>query len=220
MPDTPSTSTQCVGKIIWVPALVTLAVTLLRLIGELLHWSPTLFNPAPGGGGAIVGISWLPVIFGPYFALRLARTNEGPEGYGKAVGFTVLGLLLAISGMFIGYAPQIKIPGKAFLGNVIMAIGALLPLLGWRSLWKALLAYAYAARIPVAIVMFFAMRGNWGTHYDAVPRGYPASESFWAKYLQLAIAPQLIFWVVFTILVGALLGSLVAAVAHRKKPVP
>ena len=44
-------------KLILVPALITLAVTLLRLTGELLHWSKTLFNPAPGGGGAIVGLS-------------------------------------------------------------------------------------------------------------------------------------------------------------------
>ena len=33
---------------------------------------------------------------------------------------------------------------------------------------RELIAYAFAARIPVLIVMFFAMRGGWGTHYDAV----------------------------------------------------
>jgi hypothetical protein len=46
-----------VGRLILVPAIVTLAITLLRLIGELQGWSPFLFNKAPGGGFALVGIS-------------------------------------------------------------------------------------------------------------------------------------------------------------------
>ena len=35
-------------KIILVPSVITLAVTLLRLTGELMGWSKTLFNPAAG----------------------------------------------------------------------------------------------------------------------------------------------------------------------------
>jgi hypothetical protein len=33
-----------IGKLILVPSVITLAVTLLRLVGELQGWSPTLFN--------------------------------------------------------------------------------------------------------------------------------------------------------------------------------
>jgi hypothetical protein len=44
-------------QIVVVPAIITLAVTLLRLFGELQHWSPNLFNPVAGGGGALIGIS-------------------------------------------------------------------------------------------------------------------------------------------------------------------
>ena len=33
-----------IGKLILVPAVITLVVTLLRLVGELQGWSPTLFN--------------------------------------------------------------------------------------------------------------------------------------------------------------------------------
>ena len=40
------------GQLILVPAVITLAVTLLRLVGELQDWSPALFSKAPGGGGA------------------------------------------------------------------------------------------------------------------------------------------------------------------------
>jgi hypothetical protein len=58
-----------IARLIFVPSAITLAVTLLRLIGELQHWSPVLFNPAPGGGGAIMGITWLVLIFGVYSCL-------------------------------------------------------------------------------------------------------------------------------------------------------
>jgi CHASE2 domain-containing sensor protein len=35
-------------QLILVPAVITLAVTLLRLVGELQNWSPTLFSREPG----------------------------------------------------------------------------------------------------------------------------------------------------------------------------
>ena len=55
------------GRLILVAAVITLAVTLLRLVGELQQWSSALFNREPGGGGAIVGIVWLVPVFGIYF---------------------------------------------------------------------------------------------------------------------------------------------------------
>ena len=38
-------------RLILGPALITLAITLLRLVGELSRWSPSLFNREPGGPG-------------------------------------------------------------------------------------------------------------------------------------------------------------------------
>ena len=57
-----------IGKLILVPAVITLAVTLLRLVGELQGWSPALFNRgdkawSPG----LVGIVWLVPVFGAWF---------------------------------------------------------------------------------------------------------------------------------------------------------
>ena len=66
------------GRLILVPAVVTLVVTLLRLVGELQNWSPALFSRAPGGGGSLVGISWLVPIFGAWFGWVLARSGERP----------------------------------------------------------------------------------------------------------------------------------------------
>jgi len=60
-------------RLILAPALITLGITLLRLVGELNRWSPALFNREAGGGGALIGIVWLVPILGVYFALRLSK---------------------------------------------------------------------------------------------------------------------------------------------------
>jgi hypothetical protein len=161
MADTNSGSSVSIRKLILVPAIITLAVTLLRLAGELEHWNKLLFNTSAGGGGAIIGISWLPIFFGPYFAIKLAGSGQGPKGTGITLVMIVVGIGCFVGGGFVGYATQVTFPGHMIVGLALMAAGALVPLVGWPALGKALLAYAYAARIPVAIVMFFALRGNW-----------------------------------------------------------
>ena len=219
MADTSSSSKPRITQLILVPAVITLAVTLLRLLGELQHWSSLLFNRSAGGGAALVGISWLPIIFGPYFAAKLAGSGEGPERYGKACGFAVLGVLAFIAGAYLmsrGFAESSK-PGWMISGLLVMAVGAALQFVPWGALAKTLIAYAYAARVPVAIVMFFAIRGNWGTHYDALPPEGVIPAGFWLKYLYIALIPQLVMWIAYTIILGALVGTAYAAVFRRKK---
>jgi hypothetical protein len=93
--------------------------------------------------------------------------------------------------------------------------------MGWPALGKTLVAYAYAARIPVVIVMYFALRGSWGTHYDALPPEYTGPADLMAKFVFLGVLPQFVFWIGYTVIVGALLGTIAAAVFHRKaKPTP
>jgi len=211
-----SSSRVPITRLILIPSAITLAVTLLRLIGELQHWSPTLFNPAPGGGGAIMGITWLVLIFGVYFALKLSVAGEGPARIGKATLFAVLGFVAMIAGAFVGFAHQIQFPGKVVIGLLVIVAATALQFFAWPALFKVLLAYGYAARIPVAIVMFFAIRGNWGTHYDALPPDFP-EKSFWPKYLQIALVPQLVFWIAFTVIIGTLFGSIATAIFSRRK---
>ena len=62
--------------------------------------------------------------------------------------------------------------------------------------------------------MFFAMRHNLGTHYDAVPRDLPAGIGFWPKYLWLAFFAQLVYWVATTIVIGMLFGPIAAGIAR------
>src|SRR3990170_4153445 len=84
-----------IRDLILVPAVITLVITLLRLVGELMRWSETLFNRSAGGGLAIVGIVWLVPVFGVYFALKLAAMGERPR-LGQAIGLSALGLLIAL----------------------------------------------------------------------------------------------------------------------------
>jgi hypothetical protein len=60
------------GRLILIPALITLAITLLRLGAEFMDLPSWLASKKPGGPGALIGISWLPPIFGVYFACKLA----------------------------------------------------------------------------------------------------------------------------------------------------
>lgn len=217
MPQSSSESSLNVGRLILVPAIITLVITLLRLAGEMNHWSPRLFHGAPGHGAAVVGISWLPFIFGPYFTIKLTRSGHGAISIWKTFGLTLLGVAILIVGGFIGFAPHFKFPGREILGGLLIILGPTLVTFGWPELFKVLAAYGYAARVPVAILMLFAMRGHWGTHYDALPPNYSGPTSFAGKYMELALLPQMVLWVAYTVLVGALVGTIVAGLACRSK---
>ena len=216
MADMSSGERVCISKLILVPAIITLGITILRLVGELQHWPSLLFSREAGGGLAVVGISWLPLILGPYFALKLAKSGDRPSSAGKAIGFAVLAFVVMFVGGFVGFAPNINFPGKIFVGLLVMAAGAAVFFPAWPSLAKTLLAYGYAARIPVAIIMFFAIKGSWGTHYDADPPNYTGPMDLIGKYVTIGAVPQLVLWIVFTIIVGGLLGSITAAIVKGR----
>jgi len=208
---------KSIVQLILMPSLITLAVTILRLEGELHHWGSPWFNSSAGGGGAIIGISWLPIVFGPYFALKLAGSGEGTSSYGKAVGMTIGGLMVMVLGGFVLFKSG-NSAVLGILGFVLTLVAAFVARLGWRSLGSALIAYAFAARIPVLIVMFFAMRGGWGTHYDAVEARFAAAP-LWTKFFYEAFLPQMMLWIGYTAVVGSLFGEIVAAIFGRKRVV-
>jgi hypothetical protein len=217
MPETTSNARPTITQLILVPAIITLAISVLRLVGELQHWSPTFFSTSAGGGGAIVGISWLPFIFGPYFAIQLTKAGEGMASAGKTIGYAVLSFVMMVAGGVVANAPQIHFPGKMVVGILLMC-AAILPQLTWPSMFKTLLAYGFAARIPVAILMYFAIQGSWGTHYDALPPNYPGPVDLWGKYAFIGLFPQLVIWPVFTVIIGSLSGGIAAAITRRGKP--
>ncbi len=209
-----------IPRLIAVPSVITLLVTVLRVMGELRHWPSPWVNTAAGGGGALLGISWLPIIFGPYFALRLAGSGESPSSYGRAIGYAIGGLVVFILGgalFAFGLNHQSRV---SLAGALLMLVAAFVPPMGWRSLGRALLGYALLARIPVLIVMFFAMTGNggagWGTHYDAVPPQL-ASLPVTTRYIMAGVIPQMTVWIGFTVIVGSIFGGIVASFAKKEK---
>ncbi len=215
MANTTSPTKATINRLIMYPAIITLAITLLRLFGELLHGPAILFSRAEGGGAALIGITWLPFIFGPYFAVKLFDRNLKPSSFLKTIIFAIVGFVVLACGAMVAFTPTVHFTGHVAVGLALIVGAAALQYIPWRELAQTLIAYAYLARIPVAIVMFFAMLGHWGTHYDAV---FPGMEQlpFWTKYLYLAFAPQLVMWIAFTMTVGALFGGIYTAIVRRK----
>lgn len=213
-----NSGTVRVRKLILIPAAITFGITLLRLTGELLDWSPTLFQRQAGGAGAVVGIAWLVPVFGVYFALELAKAGQSPASVGPALGYPLLAVVLTPAVAFLAGRLGVQPRGPVFL--MCLAVGSLLVCLvagrGWPALGRVLLAYGLAARIPVATLMLFAILGNWGTHYDAPPPGFPAEMGSLRRWLVTGVVPQLTVWMAFTTVVGAVLGGLTLVVAGRR----
>ena len=209
-----------ITRLIAVPALITLAVTILRLVGELQHWPSLLFNSAAGGWGAIVGIPWLPIIFGPYFAIKLASAGEGPASAGKSIGFALLGGVAWFVFLFAAFRILPKHPWLSLPFFVLTLAAMFIPGIGWGSLGRTLIAYALTARIPVLIVMYLALSGNggqgWGTHYDRV-MAQLAHATVLRKWMIEALVPQATMWMGWTVCLGAIVGTIVSALAYRGK---
>jgi hypothetical protein len=199
-----------------------LAVTLARLAGERLGWSERWFSRAtggvvPSGVGWVVGITWLALPFGIWLAARLVARGRPPASARSAIGFALLGAIVLVAGLRI--VPRIGLGMAGFLLAVwtTAVVAAAVAWRGWPALGRELVAYGLLSRAPVAIIMLLAMQGRWGTHYDYADAPRVQQMPFWTAYAALALAPQLVFWVAFTVAAGMVTGSLAAAALGRKK---
>ncbi len=207
-----------VGQMVLVPGLITLAVTALRLIGEMAHWPSVLFSRSPGGGGAVVGIAWLAFVFAIYFAVKLQRAGHGLQKSGKALGLTVLALAVFIGGGFLpflggGGTTVLRLSTLGALGGLCSVVALFIMRPAWPAYWNVMLAYALVARIPVIVVYYLALQGNWGTHYDALPPGVTVEGP---RFVLLGLLPQLFLWVPWTVIFCGLFGVITAAVLRRR----
>ena len=207
-----------VGRLILVPALITLGATLGRLAGELTGGSASLFSREAGGKAALVGIVWLIPVFGIYFGRRLARAGQGPPSIGKALGFAALSFALNTALLFGAFA-AVKSP-VAQLGILALTswIAIRIARPGWPALWRVLMAYGFAARVPVLIVMFLSIFGGWDTHYAKPRPDFPAMDA-WGLFFWTAVLPQFSIWIYLTIVGGMIFGAIAAAV-RRLGPSP
>ena len=204
------------ARLVGIPALITLGVTLLRLFGELREWSPALFSRKAGGGGAVVGIIWLVPIFGVYFALKLLRLGEGPTTPRRAVVHALYGVALFVAWGLLTFLLWPPYQVQVITGAAVALGVVLLQFRGWAALGHTMLLYALAARLPVAVIMLFAILGSWGTHYDAFPPGFPIT-NLWARWLWGGLGVQFTVWIGNTVLLGALCGSVAVALAVRRQ---
>ena len=193
--------------VLW-PALLTLAVTLLRLVGELRGWSPEYFSRLPGGGLSPLGIAWLAPLVGAYFGWRLGRAPLPAPHPVVTVGvplFASLGtaLVAALAGRIL----KTSWTSNLAVWGVVSVLLAAVVFLCWPALGRLLLAYAYAARLPVAAVMAVAIWRHWGTHYDVPPPLFPPMPLL-RRWLWTGLLPQITIWVAWTLATGAIFASL------------
>jgi hypothetical protein len=190
------------------PALLTLAVTVLRLVGELRGWSPEYFSRLPGGGLSPLGITWLAPLVGVYYGWRLGRAGLPAPHPVVTVGVPALAS--------VGGALVAALAGRVFrttwtanfaVWGCVAVLVAAAVFASWPALGRLLLAYAYAARIPVAIVMAVAISRHWGTHYDVPPPGFPTMPP-WPRWLWTALLPQATIWVAWTMVTGTVLAPI------------
>jgi hypothetical protein len=211
-----SAVSRAVLKTILVPSLITLAVTLLRLFGELHKWPELFFGRSPGGSGAIVGISWLAVVFAIYFAIKLEKTGDVFARPTRSILLAILALALTFAGLMVMYtgAPNTK-PAFQLAGAVIIIVALYVMRVAWPDYWRIMIAYAFAARVPVIVVMYFAIKGSWGTHYDALPPNMTFPD-WYATFVQAGLIPQVFLWVPFTVVLCGLFGILTVTVRTRR----
>ncbi|MFN7589526.1 MAG: hypothetical protein ACK501_02630 [Planctomycetota bacterium] len=214
-------------SLVLVPALLTLVVTIVRLVGELAGWMPVLFNshgPGPKQQQGLFGITLLIPLFGCWFGWMLRRDTGGPANLTSALLQYVIGAGVLVGGFLAALTlGWIVMPTEAQPGEVVgmgvvfglLAAAFLVALTAWPRLSSTLLVYALLARLPVVAVTFVAVARNWGTHYEQLAPGFQVPEGMdKATFLSM---PQLVLWPVVTMLVGGLCGCLGAALAGKKK---
>jgi hypothetical protein len=198
------------------PAVITLGVTLLRLAGELRGWSPDYFSRLPGGGLAIVGITWLAPVVGAYFGWRLARAGVRSPAPLRLAVWSAAALLV---GLLLGYGLErlLKPSWQATfaLWAVVALPVAVVSFFAWPALGRPLLVYGIAARLPVTLFMWLAIWRRWGTHYDAPPPGFPALLPV-PRWLWTGLLPQTTIWIAFTLAVGLSGAALGVWLASRR----
>jgi len=164
-----------IRRLVLGPALITLAVTLLRLLLEGARAPAWLANRNAGGAGALIGISWLPILFGPWFAARLRvqggstwsltkRLLKALVVYGwsarvPVVLITLLALGLGWDTHFNKFGPRLD--ESATSVKVLVTLGA--QLVFWSVIWTPIVG-------GVSGLLFHVLRNSSGSSVGAEDR--------------------------------------------------
>ncbi len=201
------------SRAVIVAGIITLALTAVRLYGELEGWDPKHFNREAGGGMALVGIAWLVPIFGLWFGARLARNGRGPAKKGRAIAMPLIGFALA-AGVFALQFKVLKLEGNAasMLFWVTGPVCALFGVFAWPALAGTNFGYGLLARLPIVAITYWAVSRGWDVHYVKTQNATIAEAD---KAFALSMA-QVAIWIPFTILVGGFFGGIAAAMTRKK----
>src|SRR5260370_2153754 len=99
-------------RLMAVPALISIGVTALRLVGELLHWAKPLVN-SDVCGKAILGVVWLVPILGIYFAVKLFHADNAPQRFAGPMVLAISALALKLAGNIRDGIPRDEIRSAA-----------------------------------------------------------------------------------------------------------
>jgi hypothetical protein len=197
--------------VLW-PALVTLAITVLRVVGERLDWNPTLFNREVGGGAALVGIIWLVPVFGAYFGFRLASEAQGTPPMGRVLGWDIAALSVLAGFLGLGFSRPTASPSQFLAIGLGSWTAIAVASRGWPLAVATLIRYGLLARVPVTAVILLGVLGDWRTHYDTPPPGLPEMGAL-ARWVAIGVIPQLTLWMAVTVVLGMLAAGPPAAIA-------
>ena len=198
-------------KTIGFAVLISVAVAALRFFGQVQGWITT----SSGGGLHPVGVVWLPFLFGPVFASRLARIGSAPRmRRSSAIG--VVGLLLIIGVLTWQFAPIADLPGSdpavkeatnkaLFVSFIATLLVFAMHAAAWWRLALTMICYAVPVRLVVIALTAIAKQNDYDTHYTKFG---PSGEQFdLATTLTTASIAQLGFWVPVAVVCGFATGS-------------
>lgn len=204
-----------------IAAVLSLLVNGLRLYGELEQWDvpflgKNLFSTEAGGGGSMLGITWLVPVFGFWFGRRLARGGHGPTNpIGKTLLLHLLGaaLTFGVMGLVLGAKlfEDWKVAGYVTFGCGVLF--GLFALKAWPRAYLIHLAYGVLARAPVVLIQFVAIKKGWDTHFSKAHPDLPKDPD--STLLALTLA-QTTFWpLTFTVLVGGIFATIGAKTVRQ-----
>lgn len=209
MSDTSST----LRLILW-PSVITLAVSIARLVGEVQGW----ITDQSGGAMHPLGITWLALLFGGWFGWRHARAGALPR-VRRAWLWALVALLAMVGTMAWRMQPLLQAErSEATFAQVrvgvltiiaVAVVGAGTMFFVWAKQAFTLLLYGLVARATVVAITWFVKLQGWHLHY--VKFGPPGIEpDTMQETLVSASIAQFGMWVPFTILAGTLVGGLFA----------